>query len=290
MAKQHVSVADDWNYAHNLSYLIADCAEAGRYREALQVAAKLQGIANDPDSTTNPAFYILQIGSSSARLALRYGAWDDAIRQLMNFGVPDDKLSAAARGYCDGLVAYARGMKAAETGALDEADRQSAALDALLWRLSEEKVEDQAKGVRDRVVKILGTASLDLRANLEHGAEAQKLFDQAVDHEKDLGYAEPPTYARPESESLGLALIRAGKYSEAREAFANELHERPKSGFALYGIARAWDREGNRAEASKAYREFLDAWKNADHDLPQIRVAEGRLSSRTVAAQKTFRQ
>ena len=30
MARQRVSLADDWNYEHNLSYLIADCAEEGR--------------------------------------------------------------------------------------------------------------------------------------------------------------------------------------------------------------------------------------------------------------------
>lgn len=271
MAKQHVSIANDWNYSHNLSYLTADCAEAGRYREASRHAAELQGLANDPDESDNPGFYILQIGSSAARLALRYGKWDDAIRQPMSFGVPDEKLSAAARGYRDGLVAYARGMKAAEAGDLAEAKLQSDALDALLWRLSHEEArEDTAKNIRDRVVKILGTASLDLRANLAKGAEARSLFDQAENAERDLGYSEPPQYARPEAESLGFALIRAGKFADAREAFHKALHERPKSGFELYGIALAWDREGNRTEAAAAYREFRDAWKNADRDLPQI--------------------
>jgi tetratricopeptide (TPR) repeat protein len=280
MDKQHVSVRDDWNYAHNLSYLIADCAEEGRYGEALQHAAELQGLADDPDGSDNPGFYILQIGSSAARLALRYEKWDDAINQPMNFGVPDDKLGVAARGYRDGLIAYARGMKAAKAGERSAADRESDTLDALLWRLSQEKIEkDETRRVRDRVVRILETASLDLRANLAGAPEAQGLFDRAAGQERDLGYAEPPQYARPESEALGHALIRAGKYSEAREAFTKELGERPKSGFALYGIALAWDREGNSAEAAKAYREFLDAWKNADRNLPQIEAAESWLKS-----------
>src|SRR6201987_2738098 len=73
MDRQQVGIRDDWNYAHNLSYLIADCAEAGRYREAAGHAATLQGTADDPDATTNAGFYILQIGSSASRLALRYG-------------------------------------------------------------------------------------------------------------------------------------------------------------------------------------------------------------------------
>jgi tetratricopeptide (TPR) repeat protein len=283
MRTQHVSIADNWNYAHNLSYLIADCAEAGRYREALEHAAKLQGTADDPDRTTNPGFFILQVGSSAARLAIRFGAWDDAIKQPMNFGVPDDKIGVAARGYRDGLVTYARGMKAAESGDITEAAKQSDVLDALLWRVSRETSDEKATGVRDRVVKILNTASLDLRAILAKPAESQHLFERAAAAERELGYAEPPTYARPESEALGHALIRAGKYSDAREAFQKEMKERPRSGFALYGIALAWDREGNSMEAAKAYREFLDAWKNADRDLPQIRAAESRLIASTSA-------
>jgi tetratricopeptide (TPR) repeat protein len=277
MDKQHVSIRDDWNYAHNLSYLIADCAEAGRYREALDHAAALQGTADDPDQSSNPGFYILQVGSSAARLALRYGAWDDAMKQPINFGVPDEKLSIAARGYRDGLVAYARGMKAVESGELAEAERESDSLDALLWRLSREKVDDQAKGVRDRVAGILETASLDLRGNLagyrNDLAGMQRLLDQAAESERELGYVEPPQYSRPELESLGYALIRGGKYSDAREAFHKELHDRPRTGFALYGIALAWDKEGNRTEAAKAYGEFLASWTNADRDLPQIRAA-----------------
>jgi tetratricopeptide (TPR) repeat protein len=283
MDRQHVSLSDDWNFAHNLSYLIADCAEAGRYQEALQHASALQGVSDNPDQSSNPAFYILQVGSSAARLALRFGLWDDAVQQPISFGVPDAQLSVAARGYRDGLVAYARAMKAAQSGQLPEAERQSDTLDALLWRMSQQKVEDQAKNIRDKVVRILDTASLDLRGNLAGYRgdfdQMRELLDQAARNEKELGYSEPPQYSRPELESLGHALIRAGKYSDAREAFRKELHDRPRSGFALYGIALAFDREGNRVEAAQAYREFLDTWKNADRDLPQIRAAESRLQA-----------
>jgi tetratricopeptide (TPR) repeat protein len=172
-------------------------------------------------------------------------------------------------------------MKAAEAGELAEADRQSDSLDALLWRLSHESAEDQAKNVRDRVVKLLGTASLDLRGNLAgyrgDSAGMKLLLEQAAQNERELGYAEPPQYARPEPESLGYALIRAGNYSEARDAFQRDLRERRRSGFGLYGIALAWDREGNRAEAAKAYREFLEAWKNADSDLAMVRAARAAI-------------
>ncbi len=82
---------------------------------------------------------------------------------------------------------------------------------------------------------------------------------------------------------LGQALIRAGKYKEAREAYQNELLERPHSGFALYGIAVAWDKEGDHTEAAKAYHEFLAAWSHADPDLVQVKVAKSYLATDVVA-------
>jgi tetratricopeptide (TPR) repeat protein len=200
----------------------------------------------------------------------------------MQFGVPDKQVSAWARTYRDGLVEYARGMKAAESDLLSEGESYSTRLDALLWRLSQEQVEDRDKGSRDRVLKILGTASLELRGNLaSHQREyetAHKLLERADQDEKAIGYSEPPQYARPALEVLGAACIRAGKFDEAREAFQKALIERPHSGFALYGIAAAWDKQGSCKEAMKAYREFLDAWSHADRDLPSVKAAQAYLS------------
>src|SRR5579859_3601743 len=210
MDRQHVAEKDDWNYAHNISYLIADCAEEGRYQEAQSHARLLQGLYNDPDKSGAPNFYVLQIGSTAERLAIRFADWDAAIGHPLQFGVPDSKLSVWARSYRDGLLAYAIGMKAAESGQLEEAERQAGLLDALLWRLSKEDVDDENKSGRERVLQLLETASLELRGETEirKGGfeEGRKLLERASKQEKDLGYSEPPQYSRPPLELLGEAL------------------------------------------------------------------------------------
>lgn len=287
MDQQHVAEKDDWNYAHNIAYLIADCAEEGKYQEAKEHARLLQGFANDPDNSGAPNFYVLQIGSTDERLAIRFADWDAAIEHPLQFGVPDAKVSVWARSYRDGLTAYTKGMKAVESRDFAEAESQSGTLDALLWRLSREDLDDNNKGPRDRVLKLLGTASLELRG----ASAAQKgdfetgrhLLERASKQEKELGYSEPPQYSRPPLEVLGEALIQARKYGEARDVYQRDLLERPKSGFALYGIALAWDKEGNRSEADQAYREFLSAWSHADPDLTQIKLAKAYLGNETVA-------
>jgi tetratricopeptide (TPR) repeat protein len=137
------------------------------------------------------------------------------------------------------------------------------------------------------VLKLLGTASLELRGEIEARKEnideARKLLEEAVKEETELGYSEPPRYSRPPAEVLGDVLIRAGKFSDARAAYRKELAERPNSGFALHGIALSWEKEGNRAEAAKAYREFLTAWSHADPELSQVKRAQAYLSQQTVA-------
>jgi tetratricopeptide (TPR) repeat protein len=178
-------------------------------------------------------------------------------------------------------------MQAAEGGQLQEADRESEILDALLWRLSEEQLDDDNKSGRDRVLKLLGTASQELRGETEARKgnldRARKLLEDASKQETELGYSEPPQYSRPPLEVLGEVLVRAGKFSDARAAYQKDLTERPGSGFALHGIALSWEKEGNRAEAAKAYSKFLAAWSHADPELPQVKTAQAYLSQRTVA-------
>jgi len=287
MDKQHVPEKHDWNYAHNIAYLIADCAEEGKYQEAQQHARLLQGLYNDPDHSGAANFYVLQIGSTETRLAIRFADWERVIQHPLQFGVPDSKVNVWARNYRDGLLAYAKGMKAAESGQLDEAEHRAAVLDALLWRLSKEELDEDNEKWRDRVLKLLGIASLELRGdtemgkgNLDHG---RKVLERASKDEKELGYTEPPQYSRPPLEVLGGALIRAGKYEEARQAYKKDLEERPNSGFALYGIATAWEKQGKHSEAVKAYREFLDAWQHADPELSQIKTAQAYIRTETVA-------
>ncbi len=202
----------------------------------------------------------------------------------MDFGIPEDKLPLAAKALRDGMVIYARAMQALEREHVQNAERESDQLDALLWRLMRERTEKPDKkveslnGTAARVEKILGVASKELAGNVAshrgNYVRAKELLGEAVEAEKKLGYSEPPSYSRPALESLGYAAIRAGKWNEARDAFGRVLVERPKSGFGYYGIALAYMKEGNQDAARKAYAEFLDAWKYADPDLPMITAAK----------------
>src|SRR5258708_974356 len=72
MQREKVAALDDWNYAHNLSYLIASDAESGRFKEALEMAARLEKLPANPFLAKGPPIHGTTIGGTAARLNIRY--------------------------------------------------------------------------------------------------------------------------------------------------------------------------------------------------------------------------
>jgi tetratricopeptide (TPR) repeat protein len=275
MQREKVSTLDDWNYAHNLSYLIASDAESGRLKEALDMAAKLEQLPANPFLAKGTPFHAITVGGATARLNIRYGNWQAVLDRPIELGFTLEDAGPAAVAYRDGILAYARGMLALSRKDIDGASRESDALDAISWRLHAEGGMDKDP---EHLLNLLEMISLDLRGSLR-GAQGKSeegiaLLEKAVDKEKDVGYGEPPQYARPELESLGFAYLRAGKWAEARKAFQDEMITRPVSGHALYGIAQSYELAGDKKAAARSYAEFLAAWKNADPDLPMMEHAK----------------
>ena len=120
--------------------------------------------------------------------------------------------------------------------------------------------------------------SLELRASIlatrNQVSESKSLFQKAAQEEKALGYHEPPTYIRPVGEAEGGAMVAIGNWADAKDAYVQALLERPKSGFALYGLARCNEKAGSSEVAAKQYAEFLSAWSHADPALPQVMHAK----------------
>jgi hypothetical protein len=53
------------------------------------------------------------------------------------------------------------------------------------------------------------------------------------------------------------------------------LSRNPNAGPARYHRAEACSRKGDRKRARQEYRRFLEIWKDADHDRPELRAARG---------------
>jgi tetratricopeptide (TPR) repeat protein len=98
-------------------------------------------------------------------------------------------------------------------------------------------------------------------------AYARGRFDDAIGHyraaiavEARLSYQEPPYWYYPVSQSLGAALLRAGKPGDAAQAFRAALAQTPANGWALYGLAQAETAQGHALEAAAARQALNRAW------------------------------
>jgi len=309
MRDQHVVPDDDWNYIHNLMYAVANLMEEGKLQEAIELSNKFSTGRGEFE----PTLYTHSPRDGMARLnnqlpvALRTGDWADVLK-MVDASKPDAKLENL-NFLAGALRDYARGMQAAEAGDLAKAQAASDRLDAELWRTSE-RVKDQPKEIPDKdktsgpvmaavmpdamagpLVDNLSIMSLELRATIlacqKRLSEAKALFDRAAKQEKDLGYREPPIFIRPVGETEGFALLQAGDYAGAHEAYAKALVERPNSGFGLYGQARSSEEGGKTATSLAEYTKFSEAWKRADSDLPELKHARQYLAEHKVSDSKT---
>jgi tetratricopeptide (TPR) repeat protein len=285
MRTQKVSVADDWNYVHNLMYLIADEMEAGRFHEAMQISEKLRDARGDVGPTLyrqTPRDGLTRI-SVELPVLLRAGAWTSAAERLER-GSQDASLKNLEELRVS-MLDYVRGMEALDRGDVKSAAAKSDALDAAVKQKPEDAHEMpgmQAMSMsKDAMAKpvysYLDVAAMELRGSvlLAQGQAEQSgaMFAKAAEAERDLGYREPPFYIRPVEEARGDALLRAKRFDEAKQAYEAALKQRPESGFALYGVAQADAGAKRTVEATRDYAHLLNAWANADADLPQLQAA-----------------
>lgn len=277
MHKYGIDPIFTWNYLHNISFLVANLAEAGRFDEAREYARSFRGMANDSEYK-NYEGYSMVSGRAELEpflLELRSGNFALAAETLRSAPAqagsdPDQVLRRAA------YQAYADGMAAIQAGDPEVAGQAGDRLDALLWRAERDDV-------RLRGLKVMTIYSLELQAMVEHGNgdtdKAIELLGRALEKEAELRYSEPPPVVRPVAESLADIYLTDGDWEKAREAYSQVLGGRPNSGYALFGIARSFDLEGDADEARSAYRRFLDAWASADADAPRKQHAEAWLTA-----------
>ena len=298
MKAQQVSVADDWNYVHNLMYLIANLMESGRIAEATEVSAKLthaRGAAGGTLYRQTPRDGLTRLNVDLPVL-LRAGEWK-AATQALEKSAPDAELKNLA-GLRQAMLDYTQGMLALEHGGVKAARQSANALDTYV-KAKPEAEKDAMPGMpmtytaKDAMAKplhsFLDVASMELSASVllaeGRGVEADAMFKKAADAERALGYREPPMYIRPVEETRGDALMRAKRYDEAKTAYQAALEERPNSGYPLFGIAQADAAAKHGSLATAEYAHLLAVWAKADADLPQMQVARAWIESQAVSGQ-----
>ncbi|MDF7819969.1 tetratricopeptide repeat protein [Runella sp. MFBS21] len=261
MAQQKIPEVDTWNYIHNINYLLSNCAEDGHYKTALYYAEKLQKMpASKERKRKYEGRFFYQGIIAPAKMELCFGFYDRAANRLAAIKLDHDSLfTPKAIAYKEALFQFASGMDAAKKGRIKEAKAFANALDALLWRNSNQELSKDI--ISTRRLNDLNVASLELQGVIKSAennyTEAIHPLEKAKDKEDELGYSEPPSYARPVLISLAEAHLKAGKFDEAQKAYEELLTRHPHTANGYWGLYKVYKQRGDTPKA-KEYAKLLE--------------------------------
>jgi hypothetical protein len=97
-------------------------------------------------------------------------------------------------------------------------------------------------------------------------------FGNAVAGQDALPYTEPPFWYYPTRQSLGIALLRAGRAAEAEQVYLRDLEDHPHNGWSTYGLVQSLEAQGRNDEAAMHRGHFEAIWSLADVELPASRI------------------
>jgi hypothetical protein len=143
-----------------------------------------------------------------------------------------------------------------------KSDRGAAAREQAAFEAARKQLPADAAWGQNRAAPVMGLASELLAARLDSDAVAH--YRRAVELQDALDYDEPPAWYYPVRESLGAALLRAGKASEAETVFREGVRRSPKNGRMLFGLMEALKAQGKTEQAGWVRKEFEAAWAKAD--------------------------
>jgi tetratricopeptide (TPR) repeat protein len=236
-------------YPHNIHFVMVSALMGGDGKTALASADKLdKSIGAD----LVKEFAVLQPVKAAPYFSHVQFSSPDVLAALPDPG-PDFVLVKA-------MWHYARATGLARKGALAAAAAEVDALANIERTGNFKPLTDWAVPAREIVQTARAVASgrvADARGDLP---AAIKAYQEAVAVQDALPYIEPPYWYYPVRQSLGAALLRAGRLDEAEQAFRDSLARTPSNGWALRGLVEVYRKRGDAPALTATRKRFASTW------------------------------
>ena len=249
------TIYDLMYHSHNEHFLAMASCMAGNYAQAKSAADALAARLM-PHAKMMPmldAFIMTPIWVDT-----RFGKWEAILARPEPFKEVQGTHA---------LWRYSRAVAFAATGKGDAAETERASF----AQESSTFLPDAMLGEQNKASDVLGVAShvIEARIAAAKGQKEQAIthWKQAVEIQDTLNYDEPADWYYPVRESLGAALLAAGKPADAEPVFREDLRQNPRNPRSLFGLIEALTAQGKTADAAWVERQFKEAWKGADTKL-----------------------
>jgi tetratricopeptide (TPR) repeat protein len=241
-------------FSHNLHFLVDSHSMQGRFEDARQAAAQLAEHL-DPHVQMMPMIESMIVAPISVLLRFRRD------KDVLELPKPADNRPV--------MVAYwhfARGVAFARTGNLERAVEERRALTKAVTTVPDSALFGGTGLASAKMILDLAALVLDARIAAARGERqnAIEIWTRAAVVADQVPYDEPPVWFYPVRESLGAALVLAGRYAEAERVFRDDLDRHPRNARSLFGLETALEKQGKDVDALWIRHAFDEAWKNAD--------------------------
>ncbi|HSA82352.1 MAG TPA: tetratricopeptide repeat protein [Geminicoccaceae bacterium] len=253
-----------WRYGyhpHNVHFVMVSALMAGDAASAIEYTKRLDGKVSDEVAAQAGWVQAIKQGPYFVNAHLSDPA------TILALPDPGDRFP-----YVQAAWHYARGVAFVREGELEQARTEAARIADLQQRTDLSYPPDIDFVVAD-VMQIARHVLEGRIAQSEGDYEgAAKEFATALQIQDSLAYLEPPFWYYPVGQSLGAALLQAGKADEAAAAFAASLERVPNNGWALYGLMKAQEAQGDEAAAKTTRERFEQAWVGEESALDLSRL------------------
>lgn len=236
-------------YPHNVHFIVASAQLSGDMATAIREARRLRGVL-DPVTSQNVA-WVQVIDAAPFMAAAQFGNAE----LVLGMTEPDARLP-----YPRAIRHYARAVAFAQRRDGKGFEAEIAAMNAFKGDAGLAAMAAQGVPAPD----LLKLAEHVARGKFHYArrdyAAAIEHYRQAVAIEATVPYTEPSYWYFPVRQSLGAALLAAGRADEASDAFRGALLQAPKNAWALYGLSQSEARLGHGPEAAAARRALKQAW------------------------------
>jgi len=217
----------------------------GKYRQAI---GNIKQALNYPSSDIGRAHYLAML----ARIYFRKQIFDSTI-------VFASKALALQKNNLSALSAhYIKGKAFLEKGKIDSAKNLAQSMDQL---------------IKDSKFEIFRNIHLRLLGKI---AAAEGRYDDAIKYFEQILVDNPE--ATSIYQDLGMAYVDKNEPSKAIESYNKYITKNPKDALIQYYLALAYAADGNTKKAKKLMRKFLEMWREADQDIPELVQAKQLLT------------
>jgi len=248
-------------YPHNIHFLWAASTMEGRSAVAIEAARK---VAENVRLEQIEQFPTVEFFKTIPILALtQFGRWDAILQEPE----PPENLD-----YSNAIWHYARGTALIKKDDIEGALAQRAALVSLKDSVQVSFLDsaDYPASVLLHIADelLMGDVAMargELDAATEH-------FRLAVTAQDGLPYMEPPFWYYPTRQSLGMSLLKEGRYADAEAVYRKDLEGYPRNGWSMFGLIQSLEAQEKMDEAETVRQVFDQVWSRADVELTGSRM------------------